>query len=383
MPQLRFRNFSDLSFIQSVDKPRFLGPLLAGHKDYFARRGLDVDRLTNDDRSDRKLLAAFTQADEEMPNDLLETLYELDDLADESGHDRILEEADRMGIQLNGAYGDLNPGEFAIAVFRDHVHIVHFCHQKTYYRKIKNYQEFQSKDGKTLSLKKAKARRVTLENEMAPWFEAKNRSRACEIHVYEEKGEIKFQITHGRPYRTDGTIDKQLNRSRVAYRPQKHDSVIFDNRTRVLKVNAQTAAEKELYREKFGKVLFDDAEYFPEGDIYSLDTLRQGTAAIKLVPGVESARLTEVWISVDDDQRFVQISKGYNLHESIERHGKPNLQEGRIIRAKLMLKYSSGGRPRKLELRPPNIADYDRARDGAAAEAFMRANDMLKVEIDE
>ena len=174
-----------------------------------------------------------------------------------------------------------------------------------------------------------------------------------------------------------------LNRSRVAYRPQKHDSVIFDNRTQVLKVNAQTAAEKELYREKFGKVLFDDAEYFPEGDIYSLDTLRQGTAAIKLVPGVESARLTEVWISVDDDQRFVQISKGYNLHESIERHGKPNLQEGRIIRAKLMLKYSSGGRPRKLELRPPNIADYDRERDGAAAEAFMRANDMLKVEIDE
>ena len=383
MPRLQFRNFSDLSFIQSVDKPRFLGPLLAGHKDYFTRQKLDVEGLTNSDSCDRKLLAAFTQADEDMPSDLLETLYELDDLADESGHDRILEEAERMGIPLNGAYEDLNPGEFAIAVMHDHVHLIHICHQKTLYRKIKNYQEFQSKDGKRLTLKKAKAHRVDLENQQAPWFEAKNRSRACEIHVYKEKGEIKFQITHGRPYRTDGTINKRLKRSRVAYRPQKHDSVIYDNRMHVLNVNAQTAAEKELYRQTFGKVLFDDAEYFPEGDIYTLEPLRQGKDAIKLVPGVESVRLSEVWITIDDDQRFTQVSKGYNLFESIERHHKPNLEEGRIVRASFLIKYSSGGRPRKLELKPPNVAILDRDRDGAAAEEFMAANDLLKVEIDE
>ena len=29
MPQLRFRNFSNLAFLQSIDKPRFLSPLLA------------------------------------------------------------------------------------------------------------------------------------------------------------------------------------------------------------------------------------------------------------------------------------------------------------------------------------------------------------------
>ncbi|PID38742.1 MAG: hypothetical protein CSB49_04050 [Proteobacteria bacterium] len=383
MPRLQFRNFSDLGFIQSVDKPRFLGPLLADHKDYFTRQGLNVVRLTNDDGCDRKLLAAFTQADEDMPPALLETLYELDDLSDESGHDRILEEADRMGIKLNGVYEDLNPGEFAIAVFRDHAHLVHFCHQKTIYRKIKNYQEYQSKDGKALSLKKAKAHRVDLENALAPEFEARKRSRACEIHVYEEKGEIRFQITHGRPYKTDGTIDKQLNRSRVAYRPQKHDSVIFDNQMRVLKINAQTAPEKELYRRTFGKVLFGDVEYFPEGDIYTLEPLRNGKAAIKLVPGVESVRLSEVRILIDDDQRFTQTSRGYNLFEAIAKHGKPNLQEGRIVRAAFLIKYSNGGRPRKLELRPPNIAILDRDRDGAVAEAFMAANDLLKVDLDE
>jgi len=64
------------------------------------------------------------------------------------------------------------------------------------------------------------------------------------------------------------------------------------------------------------------------------------------------------------------------------KHGKPNLQEGRIVRASFLMKYESGGRPRKLELRPPNVAILDRDRDGAVAEAFMAANDLLKADLD-
>lgn len=48
------------------------------------------------------------------------------------------------------------------------------------------------------------------------------------------------------------------------------------------------------------------------------------------------------------------------------------------MRASFLIKYRSG-RPRKLELRPPNVAIYDRARDGDAAEAFMYANGLCKL----
>ncbi|MCA9631968.1 MAG: hypothetical protein KC766_30150 [Myxococcales bacterium] len=379
MPRLQFKNFSDLAFIQSIDKPRFLGPLLAGHKDFFDRQKVDVTALTNDDACDRRLLTVFTQPDEEMPADLLEALYVLDDLSDEGGHDRILDEAERQGIDINGLGDDLTPGEFAIAVRDAHPRLIRVCHEKTIYRKIKNYQEYQSKDGKVLTLARAKAKRVELESALGPWFESKNRSRACEIYVYEEDDEIKFQITHGRPFRTDGSIDKKLKRSRVAYRPQKHDSVIYDTSTRVLKINAQTVGEKDLYRQKIGSVIFGDPDYFPAGDLYTLAPLRRGKAALATVDGVESVRLTEVWIQLDDDQRFVQISRAYSLLKAIDDHAKPNLAEGKIVRASFLIKYTSGGRPRKLEIRPTNVAIYDRDRDGVAAEAFMRANGFLKV----
>jgi hypothetical protein len=380
MAQLRFKNFSNLAFIQGVDKPQFMVPLLAPHKDYFARRGLDLAKLKNGDGHDRQLLEVFTAPDEAMPPDLLQSLYVLDDLADEAGHDRLIAEAERQGVQLNGIVGaDLTPGEFAIAAHLNHASLVRVCHERTIYRNIKNYEEYQATGSKQLTLKTVKAKRTALEQEMAPWFEAKDRSAACEIYVYEEQDDIKFEITHGRPYRTDGTIDKKLKRSRVAYRPQKHDSVIYDTRTRVLKLNAQSAAEKDLYRKSIGKILFDDADYFPAGDIYTLAPLRKAKPALATVTGMDSVRMTEVWIQVDDEHGFVQTSRAYNLLTVAERHGNPNFAQGKIVRASFLIKYRSGGRPRKLELRPPNVAIYDRARDGDPAEAFMHANGFSKL----
>lgn len=380
MAQLRFKNFSDLAFIQGVDKPRFLAPLLEPHKAYFQRQGLDVTKLKNGDGHDRQLLEVFTKPDEEMPSGLLESLYVLDDLADDAGHDRILAEAERQGVQLNGILGEeMSPGEFAIAVQLQHAKIVRVAHDRTLYRKIKNYEEYQAKGNKHLTLKAAKAKRADIEEELAPWFESKNRSRACEIYIYEEKDDLKFEITHGRPYRTDGSIDKKLKRSRVAYRPQKHDSVIYDTRTRVLKLNAQTAAEKDLYRKSIGKILFDDADYFPAGDIYTLAPLSKPKPTLALVAGVKSARMTEVWIQVNDEHGFVQTSRAHNLLAVAERHGTPNFAQGNIIRASFLIEYGNGGRPRKLELRPTNVAIYDRARDGEPAEAFMHANGFSKL----
>src|SRR5690606_5405801 len=143
--------------------------------------------------------------------------------------------------------------------------------------------------------------------------------------------------------------------------------------------NAQTQGEKDLYRKAIGKILFDDADYFPAGDIYTLAPLRKAKPTIATVAGVDSARLTEVWIQVDDEHGFVQTSRAYNLLAVAERHGSPNFAQGKIVRASFLIKYRSGGRARKLELRPPNVAIYDRARDGDAAEAFMHANGFTKL----
>lgn len=378
MPRLRFKNFSDLTFIQRVDMREFMAPLLLPHREYFERQGINVTKLANTDADHQRLHAVFTQPDEEMPADLLEVLYVLDDLADEAGHDRLIAEAERQAIKLTPLLQrDLSPGEFAIAVQLEHPRVVHVSHEKTIFRRIKNYSEFQPKGDRALTLSAAKARTPALEKEMQPWFASKGRSRACEIFIYQEDEEIKFQITHGRPYRTDGSLNKALKRSRVAYRPQQHDSAVFDTETRVLRVNGNQG-EKELYRKSIGKILFGDPDHFPDGDLYTLGPLRGAKHPLVTVAGVVSVRLTEVWIELDDVNRFLQISRAHNLLAMVQKHTNPNLEQGQLIRAVFLVKYRSGGRERRLEVRPPNVAIYDRDRDGAAAVDLMHALKLLK-----
>ena len=52
-----------------------------------------------------------------MPGDLLRDLYVLDEVADEDGHERIFEEAERLGIDLRSIPSDVCSGDFAILVF--------------------------------------------------------------------------------------------------------------------------------------------------------------------------------------------------------------------------------------------------------------------------
>jgi hypothetical protein len=270
MARLRFKRFSDLAFLQSIDQPRYLAPLLAPFSAYFARQGLDVSSLANDDATDRKLLEVFTTPDEDMPGELLERLYVLDDLADDSGHDRILNEVVQCGESIDGLNGELTCGEYAIAVYQAKPGLIQACYEKTVHRKIKNYAEFQSANGARLTLAAAKRGKTALEQALATWFDGRNRGLVCEIYLYEEGSEIRFIVTHGQPYRSEGSIDKHLRMSRVAYRPQKHDSILYDTQTGIVKLNAQSLPEKEEYRKQFGRVFFNNPEHFPSGDIYTL-----------------------------------------------------------------------------------------------------------------
>lgn len=377
MPQLRFRNFSSLAFLQSVDKQRFLAPLLAGHAEYFARHGINVAALGDDDDSDLRLMQVFTQPDEEMPAELLEVLYMLDDMADEAGHDDILDEAERIGADLSGLDDDLPPGDFAIAVFFRHPRILRVCHERTACQKVKKFHEHQSRDDRRFSLAAAKAKVAELEQTLSPWFDARKRSPVCEIYVYRDEDEIRFQVTHGRPFRTEGSLTKRHQRSRVAYRPQKHDMVIYDTQTGILKINAQTAAERAAYCRAFGQAMFGDPDYFPEGQPYSLEALRTSGGTLAMVEGMENICLSELWIARDDDQRMMQILKARDLLGIIADGGTVDIHSGSLVRACFNIKYSQGGRARKLEVRPPNVAEYDRDRDGSVAEAFLQANGFM------
>lgn len=197
MARHQFRLFSNLSFLQSLDKTCTLSRFLADHRPYFTRQGLDIDALTNDDACARRLLEVFTRQDERMPGDLLRDLYVLDEVADEDGHQRILEEAERLGIDLRAVPDDVSPGDFAILVLLDCPHLIRVCHEKTIARLVKRYYEYRSRDDYRFSMADLKCNMDAIKAILGPWFEERKRTRKCESFVYQEGGEVRILITHG------------------------------------------------------------------------------------------------------------------------------------------------------------------------------------------
>lgn len=379
MPKRGLQNFSDLEFLQGIDAKKYLRPLFETYATYFRRQDLDIATLTNRAELIQKLHEILTSPDEEMPGPLLDLLYTLDDLADESGIDRIVNEAKKAGVSLDGIVGkNLSPGEFAILVHHAHPKLLREAHEATIFRKIRTYEEYQARVTKDLTVKAVRQKAPRLEEPMGKWFDANDLSPVCDIYAYDNGTEIHIEITHGRHYRTEPSIDKRLRRSRVAFRPQKHDSAIYDTATGLLKLSARTAAEKNLYRTVIGSVLFGDAEHFPVGLIYTLAPLKRARPSLKIPAGIVGARLTEIWIELDSVNRCMLIVKSDDVLSAAQSRGIPVFTEGRLVRAQFMVKYESGGRARRLEVRVPNVAIYDRNRDREASEAFLGVNGFLK-----
>ncbi len=379
MAGVDLKKFSELGFLQSIDIDGLV-KVLAPYSTYFAGQGLDITALRNDDASARQLHTVFTRADEDTPRELLDVLYTIGDLADDVGHDKIMLYSMQARLDMTWATDRMTPGDFVIGTYIRHPHLVRNC-AALVARKIKNYTEYRAKDDTKLTLDNAMKGSEAIAKLLSPWFESKKRSPVCQVHAYQDGHEIRFVVTHGLLYRSDGTISNDNEMERVAFRPQQHDAVIFDNRTFTLKVNARTPGERGIYRTTFGQVLFGDVDHFPGLGIYTLAPLRVEPLSFRPVVGIKDNGivLTEVWIEYASDDHRVEKYQSDDLLISIGTEHRPNLQAGTLIRASLMIRYSSGGRARKLELRPPNIAIYDHDRDGDVTEEFLKRNGFMLV----
>jgi hypothetical protein len=377
MPQHRFRLFGDLSFLQSLDKAGVLRRFLAEYRSYFVRQALDIDALTNDDACARRLLEIFTRPSERMPGDLLRDLYVLDQLADEDGHERILEEAERLKIDLQSVPRDVCAGDFAVLMFLQDRRLIRICHEKTIARQVKRYYEYRPRDQRRFRLADIEAAAHAAKATLAPWFEQRKRTRKCEIFVYGDGDEVRILITHGGLFRADGNITDSLEFSRLPWRPQKHDSIIYDSETGVLKVHAQFEPERQVYREIFGQTLAADAGFFLAGACYTLEPLRSNGGVLTLVDGINAARLTEVVVEADSTECRRAQFQGDDLTRMVAGCGDMPFPAGEIVRACFAMNYTTGGRARNSEVRLPNVADHDRDRDGVINQDFLRANDFV------
>ena len=165
----------------------------------------------------------------------------------------------------------------------------------------------------------------------------------------------------------------------VEYRPQQFDRAIYDRRSGILRITARDALTVRMYCQGFGLFLFGEIGWFDPGGVLCFNPLlTHGRSAIVPTPGLTDVQLTELTLQLPyDHHRSRVIVRANDVLEVLAEYGAIRLRDGEIVGAKLRLRYASGGRPRKVELRAPNLVKYDWRRDEAITRTFLEERGFL------
>ena len=367
MPTFDIKRFADADALKRMQQSHLVA-LLRPYQAYFAQRGLALDGV----ELNHELLAhTLLTPDDQLPLDLVTTLYYVNEMATEEGMDALLSAAAAAGVALEGDH--VSPADVAAQVWLKSPDLLERKHAERIFTNRRSFEYFQARECPGRELRPSAGALEAMESALDSWFDAKKRGRGCRVFAYPRDGGMSFLIRHGDPFRREGSL-KDRKSSSVYYRPERHDVVTYHQALGELRVNADPKAVKDEYRAAFGRYLFGDEEYFPGTSKYTLEPLRQeGKTALACtdVEGIEWVRLTEIRYLWGGSYHETEIRKADDLFAAMEGRGAHIPSRARLIGATFLMKFADAKVPRSVSLYPSNIIKFTRDSDGALVERWL------------
>jgi hypothetical protein len=375
MASIRFRYFASPATLRSIEPSRLIR-LLEEHRVFFDSIGRPLPAPSDPESINYQgLVDTFASPNESMPAELLDALFLIDEMSDETGMDSLMNAATNANLDLESG-DDHSPADIAVQVWLSNREILEAQHAIKQLKRPKSFQYFQATTSQRLEfLHPTTERRDSLERSLDDWFEEKRRGRGTRVFIYEDQNEVRFLIRHGRPYSREETLNGSAVES-VCYRPIKYDVVVYDRRLQELRINAELVGEKNLYSRLIGQYFFTGPDCFPGTNKYSMEPLREnGEDSLSCsdvgVDGIEWIKLTEVSFYWGGPHGEIEVRKSGDLFASLAARGGQLPSRPRILKAAFKVKFVDSKTPRSVTIHPSNIAQYSRDADAQLIERWL------------
>lgn len=385
MPNLESRRFTNPDTLLRIRRESLL-EWLAPASAYLAGRGISIPAPTSTEPVDYdKLAGVFVEADEGMPEYLVNSLFVIHEMADEAGMDAILDAQDAHGLVLKVG-DDPEPADVAVQTWlqdRELLEEIHNQHQLT---RPRSFIYFAAEAEEPPEFVPPPAEQIAaLEARLATWFGKKKRGNTCRILVYPKEKECWFLVRHGLPCKREG-IMKDGKAESVFYRPQKHDVVVYDIENGELRMNCCGVREMKEFQKAFGLHLFGNENFFPGEGKYTLTPLVEkgrNCLACGEVDGIESVTLREVEIFYGGKpwQRITRKSDDIFRLVDQELFSWPSAD--RITRAGFEVKFKDSNKTRRVTIIGSNKAQYGRDDDAKRVEEWMKLSGFIRSKTDD
>ena len=360
MSTIKFKRFTKPQFLKQIGR-QLLDQFFGKFNVELSERQIILPPSSADDEAYFNMLSRIALSPEGLPQPLVEAAYAIENMANEEGQDRLERAVGANGpafqFQENSSCADMaiqawlaNP-ELFIEKFGEHRLI-----------RLASFEYFgpQTPVDRSISFVIPSAQVVAqMTADMEQAFSQRNRGRqATHIDVHLIDDEYWFLIRHGDTYSRVPTVSNG-QMSVLHFRPTKDDVVVYSPARDEIRIHAVTKWEKDLYRATFGRHLFADDWYFSGRKVYSLDPLRSdGVDGLDVsnIPGLNKIVLREVEVSWPGEYNCANVRKSMDLFASeAEMNATAIPETGTIGRAVFDFYFADSQKPRKVQLRPPNV----------------------------
>jgi len=378
---LSLKRFTNAAILKRINA-KLLLEFLSPHRDFLVTQR-ELPWPDDPDEFDHEALARILMSPSvDTPEDLLDALYFVDNLADPDCYDRILQEAEDAEIDVTTADGDdPTPEDLTVRVWLADPLILERVHAEMYRSRPKSFLSFFPVEADRPDLEiPSDAVRIALEGDLNEWFHWKKKGRGACVFPFPKEDGFWFLVRHGQRIKREETLEADESSGSVFYRPAKYDVLIYYPDTGELAIFTETKGEQEIYCTLFGKHLF--AEYGGEKffefknpaakyTLQPLIDLERDALRCRDAAGIEAIELYKLEYCRELDYANVRTVGGDDVFSDIEANG-PDLSEPGLIlvRAKFRITFT-GGRQRIITVEPPNRAVFDRETDSPMIHDWM------------
>ena len=378
MRTIRFKRFTKPGFLKQIGR-ELLGRFLGKFKTELAENKIDLPAESLQDDGYFKAMSAVAMSPDGLPDDLIEAIYSIEEMATEEGQDR-LEKAVEQGQLAINFDKKASRGDIAMQAYLSAPEVLAQKSNELRLARLSSFEYYGTKapvDRSDSFAAPAKATLDLLTKDLDEWFKDNNRGdQTANIEPYMLDGEFWFLVRHGDTFARMAKLEKGKLKM-IHFRPAKDDVVVYSPERDEIRIHAGSKRERELYRSAFGFRVFADDRNFSEKKAFTLEPLRvDGTGALEWDGGgdVERIVLREIetaWGGAFNETTIRKSDDIFAAAEASEGKRPAIPASGRLVRAAFDIYFDGAKKPRKVHVRPPNILKLGRYCDASVVQRWL------------
>ncbi|MBI5866930.1 MAG: hypothetical protein HZB43_01340 [candidate division Zixibacteria bacterium] len=372
MPTFNPRRFTEPGALRRFRRDR-LSKFLSPYGEYLAKRGLELPSGTHARIDYDTLSHILMTPNKDTPNELVEALYFVHEMATARMMDTLLAEVKRHHVSLR-----LGPkptaADVALELWLCRPDLLQRKHAEQKLEKRRNFESFKGSraPGNSPHRFSDHAQVSALQADLRAWFEKNLRGSWCKVIPYRDGLRTVYMVRHGDAMHREPSVAE--DRPSVAiYRPELFDVLAYNAVPDELWINAEDWIRDE-YRRYFGLHLFGNEDYFPPSRRFTLEPLRRsGRASLVCidVSGIERVHLIEIEYGWTGAFPETVIRKSPDLFTIFE-GGHPIPGNATLTGAKFKIQFTDSKKWRTVRVEIPNKAVFQRDDDARLVEVWLR-----------